>query len=243
MSEFLVSKKGEVGYLHLNMPETGNKIMHPLIAKITEQLRTFGNDSEIKAIVISSEGDHFCQGRDAGKKDPSAPAPSAVGLRNNMMKPIIGLYQVLRDIPVPIVAVVQGEAHGFGAALAGSADITIAADDAKFSFPELKANMPPTLAMATVLDRVPLKTLSWMVYTSQMINAHEAQRAGLVSTVTLRSDLQRTADEVIAGLVAKDREALIGVKQFLANTRSASFNEAAAYGTSLLAGILASAGK
>jgi enoyl-CoA hydratase len=243
MSDLIATKKGEVGYLRFNMPATGNKIAHALIDKITAELRALGDDTAIKAIVISSEGDHFCQGRDAGKKDPAAPTPSAVGLRNNMMKPIIGLYQVLRDIPVPIIAIVQGEAHGFGAALAGSADITIASDDAKFSFPELKANMPPTLAMATVLDRVPLKTLGWLVYTSNLIGAHEAQRAGLVSTVTPRADLQRTADEVIAGLVSKDREALIGVKQFLGATQHASFNEAAALGTSLLAGILASAGK
>jgi enoyl-CoA hydratase len=243
MSDLIASKKGEVGYLRFNMPETGNKIAHALINQITEELRALGDDTSLKVIVISSEGDHFCQGRDAGKKDPSAPTPSAVNLRNNMMKPIIGLYQVLRDIPVPIVAIVQGEAHGFGAALAGSADITIASDDAKFSFPELKANMPPTLAMATVLDRVPLKTLGWLVYTSALINAHEAQRAGLVSTVTPRADLQRTADYLIESLVAKDREALIGVKQFLGTTQTASFNEAAALGTSLLAGILSSAGK
>ncbi|RXZ30950.1 enoyl-CoA hydratase/isomerase family protein [Oxalobacteraceae bacterium CAVE-383] len=243
MNELIASKKGEVGYLRFNMPETGNKIAHALIARITEELLALGNDTAIKAIVISSEGDHFCQGRDAGKKDPSAPAPTAVDLRNNMMKPIIGMYQALRDIQIPIVAVVQGEAHGFGAALAGSCDITIAADDAKFSFPELKANMPPTLAMAAVLDRVPLKTLGWLVYTSNVINAHEAQRAGLVSTVAPRADLQRTADEVIATLVSKEREALIGVKQFLGTTQNAGFNEAAALGTSLLAGILASAGK
>jgi enoyl-CoA hydratase len=243
MSELIASKKGEVGYLRLNMPETGNKIQHALIARITEELLALGNDTSIKAIVISSEGDHFCQGRDAGKKDPSAPAPTAVGLRNNMMKPIIGMYQALRDIQIPIVAIVQGDAHGFGAALAGSADITIASDDARFSFPELKQNMPPTLAMATILDRVPLKTLGWLVYTSNVINAHEAQRAGLVSTVAPRADLQRTADEVIASLVAKEREALIGVKQFLGTTQNASFNEAAALGTSLLAGILASAAK
>jgi enoyl-CoA hydratase len=243
MSELIASKKGEVGYLHFNMPGTGNKIAHSLISKITEELRAMAQDMSLKAVVISGEGQHFCQGRDAGKKDPGAPVPSAVSLRANMMKPIIGLYQALREIQVPVIAVVQGEAHGFGAALAGSADITIASDDARFSFPELKSNMPPTLAMATVLDRVPLKTLGWLVYTSQVINAHEAQRAGLVSTVTTRDALERVRDEVIATLVSKDREALVGVKQFLATTQNTSFEQAAAFGTNLLAGILSSAGK
>ena len=61
--------------------------------------------------------------------------------------------------------------------------------------------------------------------------------------MTPRADLQRTADDVVASLVAKEREALIGVKQFLGTTQHASFQEAGALGTSLLAGILASAGK
>ncbi len=243
MTDLLITKTGDVGHVRFNRPDTGNKILHSQISKITEQLAAFAADPTLKVVVISGEGAHFCQGRDAGKKDPSAPTPSAVSMRNNMMKPIVGVYQALRDIQVPVIAIVQGEAHGFGAALAGSADITIAADNAVFSFPELKTNMPPTLAMSTIIDRVPLKSLSWLVYTSKFINAHEAMRAGLVSTVVPLAGLQDAADEVIATLTSKDREALIGVKQFLAATQNTNFHEAALYGSNLLANILSSAGK
>lgn len=243
MSDLLISKTGDVGHIRFNLPDTGNKILHSQISKITDQLNAFAADPTLKVVVISGEGAHFCQGRDPGKKDPNAKTPSAVSMRTNMMKPIIGVYQALRDIQVPVVAIVQGETHGFGAALAGSCDITIAADNALFSFPELKTNMPPTLAMSTIIDRVPLKTLGWLVYTSKFINAHEAQRAGLVSTVVPLAELQASADEVIASLAAKDREALIGVKQFLAATQNTNFHEAGLYGANLLANILSSAGK
>jgi enoyl-CoA hydratase/carnithine racemase len=68
-------------------------------------------------------------------------------------------------------------------------------------------------------------------------------RAGLVSTVVPLDGLQAAADEVIATLTSKDREALIGVKQFLAATQNTNFHEAALYGSNLLASILSSAGK
>jgi len=243
MSALIVTKKEQVGYLRLNMPDTGNRVSQDVIVQIAGELRALGQDPALKAIVITGEGAHFCQGRDPGKPDPSAPAPTAVALRAGMMQPIIDVYRALREVRIPVIALVQGEAHGFGAALAASADITIASDDARFSFPELKSNMPPTLAMATIIDRVPVKALAWLVYTSTVINAAEAQRVGMVSTVAPLNDLERVAEDVIRHLVARDREALIGVKQFLAGARQRDFNGAAEFGANLLAVILSSSRK
>jgi enoyl-CoA hydratase/carnithine racemase len=243
VSGLIVTKKDEVGYLRLNMPDTGNKITQSMVGQLAGELRALRDDSALKAIVISAEGAHFCQGRDPGKPDPAAAAPTAVGLRTAMMQPILDVYQVLREIRIPVIALVQGEAHGFGAALAASADITIASDDARFSFPELKSNMPPTLAMATIIDRVPVKALGWLVYTSTVIKAEEAKSVGMVSTIAPLNELQRVADDVIRHLVARDREALIGVKQFLAGARQRNFDDAAEFGANLLAVILSSARK
>jgi enoyl-CoA hydratase/carnithine racemase len=157
-----------------------------------------------------------------------------------MMDPIIAVYSAFREVQVPIISLVQGEAHGFGAALAASADITIAAENARFSFPELKSDMPPTLAMATVMDRVSPKALTWMVYTNEVIDAQAAMQIGLVSQVVPTSQLAATGDALVVKLLERTHGALTGVKQYLARARLQSFADAADTGRNLLAVVLSS---
>jgi enoyl-CoA hydratase len=235
----IVSAEGSVGRIRINLPDTGNKIPQAVVVQLAKELQAFAQMPQLKVVVISAEGAHFCQGRDGSKAAGAAP-PSALALRSAMMEPIIDVYKAFRTLEIPIVALVQGEAHGFGAALAGSADLTIAADDARFSFPELKSDMPPTLAMATVMDRVPQKALAWMVYTNSVIGATEAQQVGLVSTVVPAGQLEAAGEQLVGQLCARSRDALIGVKQYLAGARLQDFAHAADYGRNLLAVILSS---
>jgi enoyl-CoA hydratase len=228
-----------VAHVRLAMPETGNRIPQPTVVRLAAHLRQLATDDDLKAVMLSAEGQHFCMGREQKPVTESA-RPTPLELRTRMMDPIIAVYAAFRELQVPVVALVQGEAHGFGAALAGSADLTIAAEDARFSFPELKSDMPPTLAMATVMDRVPQKALAWLVYTNDVIGAAEAQQIGLVSKIVAREDLRAAGDGLLRKLCERSRPALAGVKQYLAMARLQSFDAAADSGRNLLALVLSS---
>ena len=229
----------QVSFITLNMPDTGNKIPQSVVTRLGELLEQASLDHSLKAVVINAHGEHFCQGRDGGKKANDTP-PTPLQLREKMMGPITKVYSALRAIQVPVVAVVQGEANGFGAALAGSADITIAADNAQFSFPELLVDMPPTLAMATVMDRVGPKALSWLVYTNAHIPAQRACQIGLVSEVVPLNELLLAQDKLLTQLRARSIPALATVKDFLANCRLDEFGQAANYAKNSLALVLSS---
>ncbi len=235
----LFQKIDDVSFITLNMPETGNKIPQTVVTRLGELLEQASLDHSLKAVVINAHGDHFCLGRDGGKKSNENP-PSPLQLREKMMGPITKVYSALRAIQVPVVAVVKGEANGFGAALAGSADITLAADNAQFSFPELLVDMPPTLAMATVMDRVGPKALSWLVYTNAHISAQRACQIGLVSEVVPLSELSTAQDQLLSQLRARTIPALATVKDFLANCRLDEFHQAANYAKNSLALVLSS---
>ncbi len=237
--EVLFKTVDEVAFITLNMPQTGNKIPQSVVTRLGELLEQVSLERSLKAVVINAHGDHFCLGRDGGKKSQDTP-PTPIQLREKMMGPITKVYSALRAIQVPVVAVVQGEANGFGAALAGSADITIAADNAKFSFPELLVDMPPTLAMATVMDRVGPKALSWLVYTNVHISAERACQVGLVSEVFPLHDLNNELDRLLVQLRARSIPALATVKDFLANCRLDEFPQAANYAKNSLALVLSS---
>ena len=231
-----VKVSDHVARITLSNPDAGNRISQKTVGDIANALNQVAKNVDVKVVVIDAMGENFCVGREQG--GPKSDTPLA--LRAAMMEPIIDVYRAFRNVEVPIICLVQGQANGFGAALAASADMTIAASNAKFSFPELKSNMPPTLAMATVMDRVPLKALTWMVFTSRPIEATRAQQSGLVSEVVPTEQLASFGEEVVAGLLEKSRSALCGAKQYLATSRMRNFEDAADYGANLLASVLLS---
>jgi len=232
-------KDQDIAFIRLSMPQTGNRIPQATVVRLAAHLRQLAADDTLKAVVLSAQGEHFCQGREQKPVTESA-KPTPLELRTRMMDPIIAVYAAFRELQVPIVALVQGEAHGFGAALAGSADLTIATENARFSFPELKSDMPPTLAMATVMDRVPQKALAWLVYTNDAIGAAEAKQVGLVSQVVPDDGLAAAGDALLGKLRERKRPALVGVKQYLARARLLEFDAAADTGRNLLALVLSS---
>ena len=75
---------------------------------------------------------------------------------------------------MPIIGIVQGRAVGLGCALAALCDITIASDKARFSFPETAHRIMPTIAFSALVDRVPRKAATFMMYSAQEIDAHKA---------------------------------------------------------------------
>jgi enoyl-CoA hydratase/carnithine racemase len=84
-------------------------------------------------------------------------------MRDQVLQPILDVYDAISAAPQPVICVVQGAAYGFGCATAAACDITIAADVATFRLPEMTHDLPPTLAMSALMTKVPRKALAWMV--------------------------------------------------------------------------------
>jgi enoyl-CoA hydratase/carnithine racemase len=164
-------------------------------------------------------------------------------MRTNVTEPILSIYDALAAAPQPVIAVVQGIAHGFGSAMAGAADITIAADDATFAFPEMQKDLPPTLAISAVMARMPRKALTWMVYSTKSIDAATALQLGMVSQVVPKAALDKALTEILDAMTARTPESLVAVKDFF---RSAPYMEPRGVrdlAGNLLASVLSSAGK
>jgi enoyl-CoA hydratase len=193
--------------------ESGNKLTASEIPKVGQAIRRLGGRKDIKLILIKGEGAHFCQGR---APDTTGKAPqTALGIRAALTEPILGVYADVRETPIPVIAVVQGEAKGFGCALVAQCDLAIAAESAEFSFPELDHHLPPTLAMSAMLHKVTPKRLLHLIYTRRAIGAAEALSLGLISEVVPAAELDRAAAKTVALLADRNRAALTGVKEYL----------------------------
>ena len=230
-----------VATVRLTKPDIGNKVTGDEIIAIGRAIRAAGEDEAIKVVVVRAEGEAFCLGRIPNPK--GATLPSALQIQRSVTDPILGLYADVRATPVPVLAVVQGEARGFGCAFAGQCDLAIASKAASFSLPEMEVNLPPTLAISAVLHKVPLKKLTHLVYTREMITAEEALHFGLVGQIAEAQMLEAAVGELVASLTDRRRASLRTIKGYMAVAPYVDPNAAARLAESMLAGILSSADK
>jgi len=237
MSTIKSATTGVVATLTIDRAAEGNMLTVEMLGELSAAVRD-ASRSAAKVIVLRSNGPDFCRGR-----APGAPSPTAMKMRANVCEPILDVYDAIGNAHQPVVAVVQGRAHGFGAAVSGACDLTIAADNARFRLPEMEKDLPPTLAISALMARVPRKALTWLVYSMEEIDAHAALQLGIVSTVVPPGDLERALEKLLAVMTVRSPEALNAVKDYF---RVAPYMEprgAADYGANLLAAVLSSAGK
>jgi enoyl-CoA hydratase len=139
-----------------------------------------------------------------------------------------------------VIAVVQGEARGFGCALVGQCDLAIASTSAEFSMPEMDGNLPPTLAISAVLGKVPPKPLMDMVLLRSRISARRALEIGLLSDLCEAGELETRIAETVARLKDRSRPALCAVKEYMSLAPYMDPAGAARLGANLLSVVLSS---
>src|SRR5260221_14429412 len=170
--------------VRLTRGASGNKMSAEEIPLIGRAIRELGSRKEFKLVLVRGDGPNFCQGR---LPDPSGKTPTtALDIRSRITQPILDVYADIRATPVPVIAMVQGEAKGFGCAFVAQCDLAIAADDASFSLPEMDHHLVQHRRHGERGRQVMIKHILHMVYTRQTIDAAEALSLGLLSEVVPR---------------------------------------------------------
>ncbi len=231
-------KERRIATVRLTRGASGNKLSAAEIPLLGQAIRAAGSDKAFKLVIVRGDGAHFCQGR-----SPDAPgtAPTtALAIRERITQPILDVYADIRATPVPVIALVQGEAKGFGCAFVAQCDLAIATDDAQFSLPEMDHHLPPTLAMSAMLHKVPPKRMLHLVYTRRPIGAAEALSLGIVSEVVPPSQLDAALESTLAHLLDRNRAALCGVKEYIGAALYTDPHGAARLASNLLASVLSS---
>ena len=205
----LVHKDADLTTITLNRPEAGNRQTDATWSELTKILHAAAGES--RAIVFKGAGDDFCLGREAMGQRGQALEAYAVRDRSDT---IFNLYGAFRSTKVPIIGVVQGRAVGLGCALAALCDITLAGDRARFQFPEMAHNIMPTIAMSALVDRVSRKAATYLIYSTQEIDAHKALSFGLVSDIFPAPDLDRAVADLVEHIKKVPVPALLAVKEF-----------------------------
>jgi enoyl-CoA hydratase len=188
--EFIqVEQKGRVGVITLNRPKQLNALSPALMVELGKALAAFDSDSGIGAILITGSEKAFAAGADITQmKDFS--------YMHACLTDYIGSWEHFRSLRKPVIAAVAGYALGGGNELAMQCDIVIAAENAKFGQPEVNLGVMPGYGGTQRLPRFTSKAKAMdLCLTARMMDAQEAERAGLVSRVV---PLEKLMDEALA---------------------------------------------
>jgi enoyl-CoA hydratase len=180
----------KVGVITLNRPKQLNALSPDLMVELGTALRAFDADASIGCIIITGSEKAFAAGADIG-------AMATYGFADVYKNDYITKdWETIRSIRKPVIAAVSGFALGGGCELAMMCDFIIAADNARFGQPEIKLAIIPGAGGTQRLPRAVGKSKTMdMVLTGRMMNAEEAERAGLVSRIV---PLDKLMEETLA---------------------------------------------
>lgn len=174
----LAEARDKVGIIRLNRPQSLNALNDKLMDELADVLTSFDADENIGCIVITGNEKAFAAGADIGAM---AGYTFMDVYKNNY---ITRNWEQIRHVRKPVIAAVAGYALGGGCELAMMCDFIIAADTAKFGQPEIKLGTIPGAGGTQRLPRAVSKAKAMdMCLTARMMDAAEAERAGLVSRV------------------------------------------------------------
>jgi enoyl-CoA hydratase len=196
----IYEKKDNVAWITLNRPDKLNAQNDTLRSEVIAALEQANSDDEVRVIVITGAGDRaFSAGADIGQFPEWQPL-NVIQRSKGARRP----YTVIREIPKPVIAMVNGLALGGGCELAMACDIIIASDKARFGQPEINVGVIPGGGGTQILPRlVGEKKAKEMVFTGEFISAEEAWRLGMVNKVVPADKLKEAVEEIIAKLKGK----------------------------------------
>jgi len=210
-NEIVTASKGPVLEITLNRPEIGNAASDGMAVELTKLLLGAGESSEI--VVLRGAGDDFCVGRETMGKRPPGQQPDALELRRRN-DVVFNCYGAFRRCEIPVIGVVRGRAFGFGCAIAAVCDITLAADSAKFQVPEMAHNIMPTMVMSALVDRVPRKAMTYLVWSTAVVTPARAREAGIVSEIFPGAELDAAVNALCEQIMKAPRPARVGCKDY-----------------------------
>jgi 1,4-dihydroxy-2-naphthoyl-CoA synthase len=231
--EFKVRRDGAIARIDLNRPDEGNAMTREMMVRLAATLREIGTDPAVHVVALEARGAQFCRGRDGKGESRAGMTPYEV--RVKMMGAVLGSYEAIANVPVPVIGLVHADALGFGAALAVACDITLASTNACFAFPEIEHDIPPTMAMCAALGKVNSKALTYLIYSAEKISAERAVAVGLASKVLPQASFAADADAFIKTLAGRPRLVLETIKRYQSRAEHLTPEMASEYAGTLLA--------
>ena len=220
MPDLNLSVKDGIARLQLNRPAVLNALSPDLLQKLIGRCDELARDDVTKVVVLEGSGKHFCAGADLPQftkrmqTDPHGTAD--LGRR---------AAEALAAIPQITIAAIKGYCIGGALVLSAACDLRIAADNSRFSIPELDAGIPLSWGgMAHVVRLVGESLANDLILTCRRFDADDALRAGFISRIVAAGEFEEEVTALAESVAAKPRIVLRQTKRKLTDIRAGTFD-------------------
>jgi 2-(1,2-epoxy-1,2-dihydrophenyl)acetyl-CoA isomerase len=172
-------RRGHIAILWLNNPAKRNAFTYDMRRSLVATMDELNHDPEVRAVVLTGEGDHFCVGADISAVGKSGPRLRLV-MRENM-KDVQQIFHMIAGAPKPYVASVPGDAFGTGMSMALACDYVVGGPKARFGTAFARIGGYPEMALAvTLARRVGEARAKRLLMLCEQVRAEEALSLGIV---------------------------------------------------------------
>ncbi len=197
------------GVLTITLADEANRnaLGGALVAELMDACDAADANPDVRVVVLTNSGSVFCAGANLSERSSSA-APAAV-------RSPAELFGRFARSPKPYVGRIAGHCVAGGMGLAAAMDISIAVDDAKFGFTEVRVGVAPAVISVVCLPKLRGADARSAFLRGNRFLAPEAARMGLINAAVPREDLDAEIDAVVADLLAGGPHAIAAAKRLL----------------------------
>jgi enoyl-CoA hydratase len=215
-------REGAVATVSINNAARLNCLGLAQITGFIDAVTALADDPNLRVLIVTGEGDRAFMGganlHELGELNP----PRA----RDFLKQIHRMCKVLRDLPVPVIARVNGFCLGAGLEVMAACDMHIASDNAMFGMPEVKIGLPSVVEAALLPQLIGWGRTKLLLYTGDNIDAHTALQWGLVEKVVSQADLDAVLDAWVVSVVNSGPKAIRLQKELIREWEALPVNDA-----------------
>lgn len=217
--------------LTLNRPDQFNALSEEMLSALQGALDDIVDDQSARCVVIRATGRAFCAGHDLKQMRANPRQDYYEALFEKCSRVMQGIV----NLPVPVIAQVQGLATAAGCQLVASCDLAIAAQSATFAVSGINVGLFCSTPAVALSRNIPPKRAFDMLVSGRFITAEEAYSSGLVSRVVPDAELDAAVDALTAEICSKSPVAIRTGKAMFGRQRAMSLEEAYRYAGNVMA--------
>jgi len=218
-----------VATLTLNRPGVRNALNREMTLQLHDAIRQAAHDQSCRCLVITGAGEHFCAGRDLDEAGADIPPLEQTMANDDQWAEI---FQMLRTLNIPSLAIVRGFAVAGGFTLAMGCDFVLAEQSARFGALEMKGGFCAAVNTAVLTHLLnPRQALELLLY-DELIDADHLYRVGLITRLAANAaQLDEMADQFVNGLLRLEGESIRLTKDIHRATLAGGLEQGLSYGS------------
>lgn len=226
-------KEGRVARIVFSRPEVHNAFNNDMIAETLDVVRVLQKPSDVRVVVLTGGGKSFCAGADVNWMRRVMDFSFEENYEESLK--LAELMYSVYSLDLPTIAMINGAAIGGGMGFVATADIAVAASNARFSLSEVKLGLVPACISPYVIRKAGEATCRRLMLTGERIDAQEALKVGLVNEVVEPNELESTVRGFVDGLISSGPGAIAACKKLLREVPGMTLEEAKKFTAECLA--------